>query len=97
MRCLHGCQTPCSGDTVVSLEAHRAGRASQGYQGWDGEPCATENQELQSCTPGHHCTSWCSGELSGELGSVLVLGVTCFLRGILEPCPHWVYSPYSDH
>lgn len=32
-----------------------------------------------------------------ELGSVLVLGVTCFLRGILEPCPRWVYSTFSDH
>lgn len=80
------------GTLVVPLEAHRGGRALQRCQGWDGEPWATEGQEWQSCTPGHHCTLWCSGELSVFQCSVLVLGVTCFLRGILEPCPAWVYS-----
>lgn len=85
------------GTLLVPLEAHRGGRASQRCQVWGVEPRATEGQGLQSCTPGHHCTLWCSGELSGELGSVLVLGVTCFLRGTLDPCPLWVYSPFSDH
>lgn len=84
------------GTLVVPLGAHRGGRGSQRCQGWDGEPCAAEGQEGQNCTPDHRCTLWCSGEQSGELGSVLGLGVTCFLRGISEPCPCWFCSTFSD-
>lgn len=84
---------PVSGDT---------GGTSGGTQGWEsltempglgwGAMCnrGSGGAELHSRPPLHFVvfrraeTGWC-------------VGFRCFLRGILEPCPGWVYSMLSDH
>lgn len=86
MWCLHGCQTPCFWGHWWYLWRHTGvGEPPRGARAGMGSHMQQSVRSGRAALQATTALCWCPGELSGELGSVLDFGVTCFLRGILEP------------